>query len=219
MKHACECREVAYFMRRLYRQSLTTTSGGNISLRLDDDTVAITPSALDKARTRGAEIALMTMAGENLTPVLKPSIETQLHLAIYAARPDVKAIVHAHPPVATAFTASASPIDCGLVAESYVLLGQPVVAPYAIMGSPALAQTVADCARRADVILLANHGVLTVGDSLLRAFDRLELIEVAARMTVVVRQLGDVRPLSVAQRQELAPLRRQLGTRSNDHGC
>ncbi len=198
-----ERREVAYYMRRLYRQKLTTTSGGNISLRLDEATVAITPSVIDKGRIRTAEIALINQAGTNLSPDLTPSIETQMHLCIYAQRPDVNAIVHAHPVTATAFSAAKTVIDCELIAESYALLGAPALAPYAIMGSDELAQLVAEKVKGAEVILLENHGVVTLGDSLLRAFDRLELIEAAAQMTLIARQLEGVQRLKPEWKREL----------------
>jgi ribulose-5-phosphate 4-epimerase/fuculose-1-phosphate aldolase len=100
-----ECRkEVARFMRRLYKRGLTTASGGNISIRLQDG-ILITPSGLDKGTIKGNQIGLISFTGENLSAALKPSIEFAMHLAIYKSRPDVFAIVHAHPPLATSFTA------------------------------------------------------------------------------------------------------------------
>ena len=100
-----ERKEVAMFMRRLYRQGLTTTSGGNISLKISDDIIVITPSATDKGRMRWKEVGIMTLAGENLTPELKPSIENEMHLSIYRKKKEISAIVHAHPLFASAFTA------------------------------------------------------------------------------------------------------------------
>jgi L-fuculose-phosphate aldolase len=195
MNFANERREVAYYMRRLYRQKLTTTSGGNISLRLMDQRIAITPSALDKGRLTTSQILVMGMDGVNHTPELKPSIESGMHLAIYQARPDVQAIVHAHPTIATAFSLAGQTINCELIAESYALLQRIALAPYALMGTPALAEQVAAQTRQADIVLLQNHGVVALGDTLLRAFDRLELVEAAAQMTLITRQLGDTTPL------------------------
>ena len=201
--HSDARQEIAYFMRRLYRQGLTTTSGGNISMRVDAETIAITPSALDKARIRANQVGLMRTDGTNLTPELRPSIETRMHLELYAARVGVGAIVHAHPVTASAFTAAATPIDCTLLVESCAILGTPVVAPYAPMGTPELARRVAEAARDADCILMRNHGVVSLGGDLLEAFDRMELLEAAARMTVVARGLDGVTPLTAAQREEI----------------
>ena len=101
-----ERKEIAMFMRRLYRQGLTTTSGGNISLKISEDIILITPSATDKGRMRWNEVGILNIKGENLIPALKPSIETEMHLSIYRKNKDVKAIVHAHPVFASAFTAT-----------------------------------------------------------------------------------------------------------------
>ena len=203
MNHQHELQEVAYFMRRLYRQKLTTTSGGNISIRLDNGDIAITPSALDKARITARQVLVMDMIGNNRMPQLKPSIESGMHLAIYRARPDVQAIVHAHPTTATAFTLSKQTIECDLIAESYALLHRIARAPYALMGTDELATIVAEKARDANLVMLENHGVVALGDSLLRAFDRLELVEAAAQMTLVTSQLGNITPLCDARKMEL----------------
>ena len=203
MEYLSERNDIARFMRRLYRQKLTTTSGGNISMRVGEDVVAITPSALDKARTRADQVGLIRMDGTNLTPRLKPSIETQMHRSIYAARSDVQAIVHAHPVTASAFTATSTPINGRLLAESYAILGEIVMAPYARMGTDRLAQLVAEAAKKSDCILMRNHGVVTLGKSLLQAFDRIEVLEAAAQMTLFARQLDGVQTLSDRQNQEL----------------
>jgi len=200
-------KELAYFMRRLYRQGLTTCSGGNISLRLEDDTLLITPSALDKGRIRSDQIGHMTLTGENLTPTLKPSIETDMHRFVYLKRPNIRAIVHAHPPLATSFTASHQKINCNLIAESRAIIGVPVFAPYALMGTPELARLVSEAAQHGNVILMENHGILTVGETLLRAFDRLEVIEASAKMTLVTTSLlGSKKELNEHQQAELDQL-------------
>jgi L-fuculose-phosphate aldolase len=197
-------KEIASFMRRLYVQGLTTTSGGNISARVEN-AVFITPSALDKGTIRGKQIGILSMEGKNLTPELKPSMESGMHLAIYKARPDVQAIVHAHPPVATCFTAMNRTIDCTLIAEARAVLGIPVTARYALMGTAELAAAVAGEAGNAiqgiypNVILLENHGIVCLGRDLLTAFDRMEVLEAAARMTLIISLAGDSRPLNIDQ--------------------
>ena len=186
--------EVAAFMRRLYDRGLTSCSGGNVSARLGDR-VFVTPSGLDKGRLSGDEVAAIGPDGRPVAGGPAPSMETGLHLAVYRSRPDASAIVHAHPPVATSFTASKRRIDCCLVGETRAIVGEPVTAPYALMGSEELAEAVAEAAVRGDVVLMANHGVLAVGRTLLEAFDRVEVLEAAARMTVIAGLIGDPRPL------------------------
>ena len=187
---------LAACMRRLYRKGLTTTSGGNLSVRAGDGHLLLTPSKLDKGTLRADQILIMTWDGENLTPELVPSIEAGMHRAVYAACPRVRAIVHAHPSWATAFCAAGTPINVHLTAEAYAILGEPAWADYALMGTPDLAGAVAAACRRACCVLMENHGVLTTGTTILEAFDRMEVLEEAARMTVITRALGSVRELS-----------------------
>lgn len=204
-----ERKEVARFMRRLYKQGLTTVSGGNISLRISEDAILITPSATDKGRMRWEEVGIMNIIGENLTPDLKPSIEYEMHLSIYRKRKDISAIVHAHPVFASAFTAMKRTINTNLTAEASVICGDPFFVPYAVMGSKGLAEAAAEGIVKSDILLLENHGVLTAGSSLLQAFDRLEVLENAARMTTIVEISGKKKPLTKTRVQELGRLFRQ----------
>jgi len=199
-------KEVAYFMRRLYNKNLTTTSGGNISLRLDENRLLITPSALDKGRMKSNQIGLLTMRGENKTIPLKPSIESGMHIALYNKRPDIKAIVHAHPPVASSFTALRKSINCTLTAEARAILGTPKTAPYALMGTALLADIVAESAAGTNVILLENHGIICLGLTLLAAFDRMEVLEAAAKMTLITELLKGKKELNPNQLREIDDL-------------
>jgi L-fuculose-phosphate aldolase len=215
-------KEVARFMRRLYERGLTTASGGNISARLEHG-IFITPSSLDKGIIRGREVGMISYKGNNLTPNVKPSIENAMHLAIYKVRPDVNAIVHAHPPVATSFTAMNKKIDCTLIAEARAVLGIPFIASYALMGTEQLAAAAAAAALGLEssrgpakdqpagtepnaypnVILLENHGIVCLGKDLLTAFERIEVLESAAKMTLITSLLGGARPLDLEQLREI----------------
>jgi L-fuculose-phosphate aldolase len=201
-----ERREVARFMRRLYRQGLTTTSGGNISLKASDDIIVITPSATDKGRMKWREVGIMTIEGDNLTPELKPSIEHEMHLSIYRKKDDVTAIVHAHPLFASAFTAMKFTIDTNLTSEAKAVCGDPCMVRYALMGTEELASLASECILKSDILLLENHGILTTGSSLLQAFDKLEVLENAARMTMIVDMAGKKKPLNRSRIRELERL-------------
>ncbi len=200
-----EREEVAYFMRRLYDQNLTTTSGGNVSLRVGDK-VFITPSQLDKGRIKPEEIGEITLEGKNLTPHLKISMESKMHLAIYNQRSDVKAIVHAHPVYATSFAIAGKEIKTNLAGEAWAIIGKTVFAPYALMGSQNLADNVGKAALTGNCILMENHGILTVGENLLQAFDRLEVLEAAAKMNLITQLLGNRRELSPEELKEISSL-------------
>ena len=193
-------------MRRLYRQGLTTTSGGNISFRTPGDIILITPSATDKGRMRWKEVGIMTIKGKNLTPDLKPSIEHNMHLEIYRRKKNISAIVHAHPLFSSAYTAMKCTIDTNLTAEARAICGDPVFVPYALMGTKELAALAAESIETSDIILLENHGVLTTGTNLLQAFDKLEVLENAARMTLIVEITGKKKPLNKMRINELEKL-------------
>ena len=198
-----ERKEVARFMRRLYNHGLTTTSGGNISLRISDDIVLITPSATDKGTMKWKEIGLMTIRGKNLTPELKPSMESRMHLSIYRKKKNVRAVVHAHPVFASSFTATKCEIDTTLTAEAAAILGTPLMVPYALMGTVDLANVVSESIRKSEILLLENHGVLTTGTTLLQAFDRIEVLENAAKMTLIVEITRKKSPLTRTRVMEI----------------
>lgn len=181
-------REIADFMKRLYQQQLTTTSGGNISVRRGD-AVFMTPGGTDKGRMETDEIGRLALDGTILDPGFKPTCEAGLHLAVYRARPDITAIVHAHPVTASAFSASEAEISTSLLAESAAVLGRIGRVPYFHFGTPELAEAAACCAKDYDVFLLNNHGAMTLGSSLLQAFDRLEVLENAAKTTLICEHL------------------------------
>lgn len=191
---------VADCMNRLYARGLTTTSGGNISLRISDELILLTPSATDKGNMTGDQIAEIGMNGTNHTPHLKPSGETSMHLEIYKRRPEVQAIVHAHPPMASVFAVSNRKLNVRLIAESYAILGEPALAPYALTGTNELAEHVtSSLGEKAVCVLMKNHGVLTVGHTLIEAFDRMEVLENAAKINIYAHQLGGEQELNNGQ--------------------
>ena len=206
MKYKKERKEVACFMRRLYKKGLTTTSGGNISLRISDDLIAITPSATDKSLMRWKEVGVMSLLGENLTPDLKPSIENALHINIYKKNKDMTAIVHAHPVFASSFTAMKTAINTSLTAEARAICGEPRFVPYALMGSEELANIVAQNSTESDILLLENHGIITTGSTLLQAFEKIEVLENAAKMTLIVEMTGKKKVLSTGRLREIEKL-------------
>jgi L-fuculose-phosphate aldolase len=202
-KYKKERKEVASFMRRLYNHGLTSTSGGNISYRISQEIILITPSATDKGRMKWKEVGVMSILGENLTPDLKPSIESEMHLSIYRKNRDVMAVVHAHPVFASSFTAMKCNIDTNLTAEAAAILGTPLMVPYALMGSSDLAAIVSDSVQKSDILLLENHGILTTGASLLQAFDKIEVLENAAKMTLITDLSKQKKPLSKSRILEI----------------
>jgi L-fuculose-phosphate aldolase len=195
MRFEKERREVARYMKRLVDRKLATVSGGNVSHRIGD-LILITASQTDKAKMQAREIGIMSMDGRNLTPGLKPSMETKMHLSIYENRKNVQAIVHAHPVFATSFAITGKEIKTDLAGEARAVLGIPVFAEYALMGTSQLAEAVSTASLKSNVILMKNHGIITLGSTLLQAYDRMEVLEATAKITVITSFLGDARSLT-----------------------
>ncbi len=191
-------KEMAYFMRRLYKRGLTSALGGNISLRYED-LILITASQTDKGRVTPAEICETTIDGQPLNPKIKVSTDLALHVAIYAARPEVTAIIHAHPPIALAHAVTHSSVNTRLTSESWMMLGQPAFADYSIPGSEKMAEQAVSAIGQAKVVLLKNHGALSVGNSLIQAFDRMDVLENTARIQLYAHLIG--RPQSLSNQE------------------
>ncbi len=198
--------QVALFMTRAYGRGLTTATGGNISMRFGD-IMLITPSGKDKGSLVGEDIAEVEMAtGKNLTPEKKLSIETEMHRLVYLERSDVNAVVHSHPVFSCLFTASDEKINTTLIAESYFLLDEVEKVPYRLMGTPELAREVAKYATDHNVLLLENHGAIAFGKTLIAAFDRLECLEQAAKLTYLSHAVT-TRGINKEERDRIAQMR------------
>ena len=196
MKFLKEREEVAYFMRRLYERRLTTCSGGNISVKVDENKILITASLSDKGRLNKKQVGIVTIDGQNMTKGLKLSMETNMHLNIYKIRKNIKAVIHSHPTVASGFACSDKKINCKLTGESYFILGTPIYAKYALMGSDKLADIVSNEALNTNVIIMKNHGIITLGNSLMESFNKMEIIEEAAKLTLITDLLNSKTELS-----------------------
>ncbi len=196
-------KDVAHFMRRLYDQGLTSTSGGNISIKISENELLITPSQTDKGRMRANQIIRLMMDGSYHSRINKPSMECGFHLAAYQSRSDIQAVVHAHPLAATSLMLARKNIQTNLTGEARAILGNPVIAPYALMGTSKLAGFISEAIKNTNVVLMENHGVLTVGKGLLEAYDRMEVLENAARLTLLTEILGGAEPLPLERLIEI----------------
>ena len=183
-------------MERIYRYRMTTTSGGNISILDDDGDLWITPARLDKGALRRDDIVQVRRDGSHTGPH-KPSSEYPFHRAIYDARPDLRAIVHAHPVALVAFSICRQVPDTEISRQARRVCGSVGFAPYALPGSAALGQSIAATfASGVDCVVLENHGVVVGGTDLTQAFERFETLEFTAKTIIKARILGPVRPLS-----------------------
>ena len=186
-------------MERIYRYRMTTTSGGNLSIRQANGDIWISPARVDKGNLTRNDIVCVKPDGTTEGPH-RPSSEFPFHKAIYDARPELKAIVHAHPVALVAFSICGQVPDTRLFHQAHSVCGRTGFAPYALPGSEALGERIAESfAKGADSVILENHGVVVGGESLAHAFQRFEAFEFAAKTIIKGRQLGELRYLSEAE--------------------
>ncbi len=186
-------------MARIYQYRMTTTSGGNLSIRDDDGSIWITPARVDKGALRVEDIVRVLPDGST-EGRHKPSSEFPFHLQIYQQRPDLKAIVHAHPVALVAFSICGQAPDTRLFTKARAVCGEVGFAPYALPGSDLLGERIARVfAAGHDCVMLENHGVVVAGVDFPDAFRRFETLEFVAKTVVKARALGEVHYLTDAQ--------------------
>lgn len=190
--------------RRCYDRGYLAASDGNISLRLDGGVIAATPSGLCKGRLQPADVVLLDPTGRLLEGSRAASSEILLHLDIYRHRPDVAAVVHAHPVVATGFAVARLPLAACVLPEIALALGDVPLAPYATPSTPEVPASIRPKLANHNAFLLANHGTVTLGATLDEAYYRLEKVEQFAQIMLVARQLGRVNQLTPDDVRKLA---------------
>ena len=186
--------EIMQTMDRIYRYRMTTTSGGNLSIR-DEDDIWIAPASVDKGNLSRNDIVCVKADG-SVEGLHSPSSEFPFHRAAYEARPDIGAIVHAHPVALVAFSICGQTPDTRLFHQAHSECGRIGFAPYALPGSEQLGRNIAETFKTSDSVILDNHGVVVGGNSASHAFQRFEAFEFAAKTIIKGRQLGEVRYLS-----------------------
>jgi L-fuculose-phosphate aldolase len=188
--------QIAEIMDRIYRYGMTTTSGGNLSIRDDNGDIWITPGGTDKGVMTPSEVVHMH-EGKAVGTVLKPSSEHPFHRAVYEARSDVGAVLHAHPPALVAFSVAGKAPDTRVLPQAFDACGKVGFAPYAVPGSERLGALIAEkFAEGCDIVILENHGAVAAGKTLLEAFQRFETLEFCARTILNAAVLGGARILS-----------------------
>ena len=200
--------------RRLYARGYTASNDGNISVRLDGGRLLMTPASVCKGFMNPEMMCITDLDGKKLSGDRNPSSEMQMHLEVYRQRPDANAVVHAHPPIATAFAVAGIPLDRAVLAEVVTTLGSVPIADYATPSTKELPEAVRRYVKAHDGMLLANHGALTVGADLFGAYYKMETIEHFAKISFVARMLGGERLLSRQEVDRLQGLRGRYGIAS-----
>jgi len=181
--------------RRLHARDLIGAGEGNVSVRLGAGRFLVTPSGASKGHLAPGDLVVVDASGAVVKGRGRASTELRMHLAAYAARPDVEAVVHAHPITAVALTVAGRPPPNDLVPEAAVTLGTVAVAPFATPGTGEVPASLAPLWAGHDVLLLERHGALALGRSLAEAFDRMETLERVARVALAARLAGACEPL------------------------
>jgi L-fuculose-phosphate aldolase len=200
--------------RRLYARGYTASNDGNISVRLDGERLLMTPTSVCKGFMSVEMMCITDLDGTKIAGDRNPSSEMKMHLEVYRQRPDVKAVVHAHPPIATGFAVAGIPLDRAVLAEVVTTLGSVPIAEYATPSTAELPASVRKYVKAHDGILLANHGALTMGPDLFAAYYKMETIEHFAKISLVARMLGGERLLSREEVGRLETLRGSYGIAS-----
>jgi L-fuculose-phosphate aldolase len=207
--------EIVQFGRLLHGNRFVAATDGNLSVRLDDTRLLVTPTCISKGRMRASDMVIVDMDGKRLAGQRSVSTEIGMHLLIYRLRPDVNGIVHAHPPTATGFAASGYDLNRPLVCEVVVGLGSIPLARYGTPGTPELTDALEPLIPHHDAILMANHGVVTFGSSLESAYMKMETVEHFAKIALVTHLLGNEQPLGEKELEKLNQVRHRYNGGGN----
>lgn len=205
-------REICTAGRWIHGRAFVASTDGNISVRLDSRRVLTSPTGISKGLMSPDDLVITDLKGRKLAGRREPSSELAMHLLIYTRRPDVHAVCHAHPPIATAHAAAGIPLNKALLSELVIALGCIPVAQYGTPGTPELSESLEPLVQNFDAILLANHGVVTCGADLLTAFYRMETVEHFAQVSLYSEMLGKQVLLSGRDVEKLLAARARYGT-------
>lgn len=195
--------------KRLYSRGFCPGTSGNISFRVKDR-IYITSSGSCLGELEEDDVLVCALDGNLIEGNKKISSESKMHFLVYSARPDIDAIVHAHPPKATAFGIAGVPLDKPILAEAYFWLGSVPIAEYALPSTDVLAQSVVDALKTHDAVLMANHGVTVIGQDLKHTFFKFETLELYADMYLNTKILGKANILNEEQLSEIDELRKKM---------
>ncbi len=197
--------------RRVYNRGFVAANDGNISIRVGENEVLCTPTMICKGFMKPEDLCAVDLEGHQISGRRKRTSEILLHLAIMKARPDVKAVVHCHPPHATAFAVAREPIPQCVLPEVEVFMGEVPLAPYETPGTQKFADTVLPFLKSTNTIILTNHGTVSFGKELEDAFWKSEILDAYCRILLLAKQLGGINYFNERESRELLDLKQRLG--------
>ncbi len=203
--------EICEIGRRLYARGLVSGSEGNISVRIGPDAVLCSPTMVSKGYMSPDDLAIVDMEGRQKAGSKARTSEILVHLSVYKHRPDVLAVIHSHPPHATAFAVTHTEVPLGAHPELDLFLGPVPMVPYELTGTQKLADAVVPYLDRTTAILLANHGSVTWGPTLERAWFATEILDGYCRLLLNCKAIGTIKSLTETQVAELLALKQRYG--------
>ena len=208
--------------RYVWQKEWVAANDGNISVRLDEDRVLCTPTGICKGLMHPDDLIIVDMQGRKIEGRKEGTTEIAMHLAVYGLRPDVGAVLHAHPPVATGFATAGRPLNLALLPEVVIGLGCVPLASYGLPGTPELIQPMLPLIPKYDALMMGNHGAVCYGENVQQAFFRMETVEHFARITLVAELLGGPTVLPRGEVQKLVDARKRYGVTvrsGSESGC
>jgi L-fuculose-phosphate aldolase len=218
-----ECREeIVHVGRMVWEKGWVAANDGNISARLDQDRVLCTPTQVCKGMMKPEDLIICDMSGNKITGARERTSEIMMHLTIFRLRPDVRSVLHAHPPVATGYATAGRSLNLALLPEVVIGLGCVPLAGYGLPGTPELTEPMLPLIPKYDALLMGNHGAVCYGEDVYKAFFRMETVEHFARISLVAELLGGAQVLPRQEVEKLLDARTRYGIRSRaggDPGC
>ena len=203
--------EICEIGRRVYNKGFAAANDGNISIRVGENEVLCSPTMICKGFMEPEDICAVDLDGNQIAGRRKRTSEVLLHLTIMKQRPDVRAVVHCHPPHATAFAVAGEPIPQCVLPEVEVFMGEVPLAPYETPGGQSFADTVIPFLEGTNTIILASHGTVSFGKDLIDAYWKTEILDAYCRILLLAKQLGNVNYFDERETRELLELKQKLG--------
>jgi L-fuculose-phosphate aldolase len=203
--------EICDIGRRIYAKGFAAGNDGNISFRLNEREVLCTPTMISKGFMKPSDLCIVDMEGNQIGGNRKRSSEILLHLTIMKERPDINSVVHCHPPHATAFAVAREPIPQCVLPEVEIFLGEVPITRYETPGSQKFADTVKPFVKKSTVMILANHGTVSFGETVEKAYWWTEILDAYCRILMLARDLGRVSYFTKAETRELLDLKSAWG--------
>ena len=210
--------DIVQIGRLMFQKGWIASNDGNISIRLDDERILATPTGMCKGMMEPDDLIILDRHGRKISGQRERTTEINMHLTIYELRPDIRGVVHAHPPVATGFATAGKPLNLALLPEVIIAFGCVPIAAYGLPGTSELTEPMRPLIPKHDALLMANHGAVCYGEDVFQAYFRMETVEHSARIQLVAELLGGPRVLPKTEVDKLLDSRNRYGVKARTSG-